>query len=109
MDKKEKFGKVMREFSKGKLNSSSGKKVVSPAQAKAIAYSESKKYKDGGVDFEGVYNGHYQDLVDKYVLQGMELPEAQKKARSKMKLQADPSPRAASESARSKAIKKLKG
>lgn len=35
-----KVSKVMREFEKGKLKSSSGKKVTSEAQAKAIAMSE---------------------------------------------------------------------
>ena len=43
-----KIGTVMREFSKGKLKSSSGQKVTNPAQAKAIAMSSagmSKKKK----------------------------------------------------------------
>jgi hypothetical protein len=43
-----KIGTVMREYSKGKLKSSSGQKVTKPAQAKAIAMSEagmSKKKK----------------------------------------------------------------
>jgi len=43
-----KIATVMREYSKGKLKSSSGQKVTSPAQAKAIAMSEagmSKKKK----------------------------------------------------------------
>jgi hypothetical protein len=43
-----KISKVMREFKKGKLKSSSGQKVTKPAQAKAIAMSEagmSKKKK----------------------------------------------------------------
>lgn len=40
-----KFKKVMEEFGKGELKSSSGEKVTDPKQAKAIAYSESK---DGG-------------------------------------------------------------
>jgi hypothetical protein len=38
-----KVAKVMREYSKGKLKSSSGQKVTTPAQAKAIAMSEGKK------------------------------------------------------------------
>lgn len=37
-----KFKKVMEEFGKGELESSSGEKVTDPKQAKAIAYSESK-------------------------------------------------------------------
>lgn len=37
-----KFGKVMREFDRGELKSSSGETVTNPEQAKAIAYSESK-------------------------------------------------------------------
>jgi hypothetical protein len=43
-----KVATVMREFSKGKLKSSSGQKVTKPSQAKAIAMSEagmSKKKK----------------------------------------------------------------
>lgn len=39
-----KVGAVMKEFSKGKLKSGgSGKKVKSPAQAKAIALSEARR------------------------------------------------------------------
>jgi hypothetical protein len=40
-----KIGKVMREYSHGTLHSGSkhGPKVTSPAQAKAIAMSESRK------------------------------------------------------------------
>ena len=38
-----KVAKVMREYSKGKLKSSSGQKVTTPGQAKAIAMSEGKK------------------------------------------------------------------
>lgn len=38
-----KFGKVMGEFKEGTLKSSSGETVTDPAQAKAIAYSESEK------------------------------------------------------------------
>ena len=38
-----KVAKVMREYSKGKLKSSSGQKVTNPGQAKAIAMSEGKK------------------------------------------------------------------
>jgi hypothetical protein len=40
MPKKNKVGKVMKEFASGKLKSSSGKKVTNPKQAKAIALSE---------------------------------------------------------------------
>lgn len=43
-----KVATVMREYSKGKLKSSSGQKVTNPRQAKAIAMSEagmSKKKK----------------------------------------------------------------
>jgi len=36
---------VMEEFAKGTLRSGSGAKVTNPAQARAIAYSESKKGK----------------------------------------------------------------
>lgn len=43
----EKFAYVMREFEEGKLKSSSGETVTDPAQAKAIAYSESKKAENG--------------------------------------------------------------
>jgi hypothetical protein len=45
---KKKVSKVMKEYGKGKLKSSSGQKVTKPAQAKAIAMSEagmSKKKK----------------------------------------------------------------
>ena len=38
-----KVAKVMREYSKGKLKSSSGQKVTTPGHAKAIAMSEGKK------------------------------------------------------------------
>jgi hypothetical protein len=38
-----KVAMVMREYSKGKLKSSSGDKVKSPQQAKAIAMSEGRK------------------------------------------------------------------
>jgi hypothetical protein len=38
-----KVEKVMREYSKGKLKSSSGQKVKTPEQAKAIAMSEGRK------------------------------------------------------------------
>ena len=38
-----KVAKVMREYSKGKLKSSSGQKVTTPGEAKAIAMSEGKK------------------------------------------------------------------
>lgn len=39
----DKFAYVMREFDEGKLKTPDGKVVTDPAQAKAIAYSESKK------------------------------------------------------------------
>ena len=45
MKKEEKVAKVMREFAKGKLKSSSGKKVTSKEQAAAIAYSEAERKK----------------------------------------------------------------
>lgn len=38
-----KVGKVMGEFMRGKLKSSSGKKVTHPAQAKAIALSDARR------------------------------------------------------------------
>lgn len=41
--KQTKFDKVMSEFSKGKLKSSSGSVVRDMKQAVAIAYSEAKK------------------------------------------------------------------
>lgn len=41
-----KFKKVMEEFGKGELKSSSGEKVTDPKQAKAIAYSEAGESKD---------------------------------------------------------------
>ena len=40
---REKVRKVMREFKEGRLNSSSGKRVTSIAQAKAIALSEARR------------------------------------------------------------------
>lgn len=43
----EKFAYVMREFDEGKLKTPDGKVVTDPAQAKAIAYSESKKTENG--------------------------------------------------------------
>lgn len=43
----DKFAYVMREFDEGKLKSSSGETVTNPEQAKAIAYSESKKAENG--------------------------------------------------------------
>lgn len=43
----DKFAYVMREFDEGKLKSSSGETVTDPEQAKAIAYSESKKAENG--------------------------------------------------------------
>ncbi len=42
---KKKIAKVMREFKKKKLKSSSGKKVTSRKQAIAIALSEARKKK----------------------------------------------------------------
>jgi hypothetical protein len=45
MNKKDKIAKVMKEFAKGKLKSSSGKKVTSKEQAAAIAYSEAERKK----------------------------------------------------------------
>jgi hypothetical protein len=45
MKKEEKVAKVMKEFAKGKLKSSSGKKVTSKKQAAAIAYSEAERKK----------------------------------------------------------------
>lgn len=43
----DKFAYVMREFDEGKLKTPDGKVVTDPAQAKAIAYSESKKTENG--------------------------------------------------------------
>ena len=43
----DKFAYVMREFDEGKLKTTDGKVVTDPAQAKAIAYSESKKAENG--------------------------------------------------------------
>lgn len=40
-----KIAKVMREFKKKKLKSSSGKKVTNKDQALAIALSEARRYK----------------------------------------------------------------
>lgn len=40
---KAKIAKVMKEFSRDSLNSGSGKKVTSKAQALAIGYSEARK------------------------------------------------------------------
>ena len=49
MDKAaEKIGKVMGEYKRGKLKSSSGDKVKSRDQAVAIAMSEAKMPKRGG-------------------------------------------------------------
>ena len=47
MEKKKakKIKKVLREFSEGKLKSSSGKKVSDKSQALAIGYSEAKRGK----------------------------------------------------------------
>ena len=43
----DKFAYVMREFDEGKLKTPDGKVVTNPEQAKAIAYSESKKAENG--------------------------------------------------------------
>ena len=43
----DKFAYVMREFDEGKLKTPDGKVVTDPEQAKAIAYSESKKTENG--------------------------------------------------------------
>lgn len=43
----DKFAYVMREFDEGKLKTPDGKVVTDPSQAKAIAYSESKKTENG--------------------------------------------------------------
>lgn len=43
----DKFAYVMREFDEDKLKTPDGKVVTDPAQAKAIAYSESKKTENG--------------------------------------------------------------
>lgn len=43
----DKFAYVMREFDEGKIKTPDGKVVTDPAQAKAIAYSESKKTENG--------------------------------------------------------------
>ena len=43
----DKFSYVMREFEAGKLKTPDGKVVTDPEQAKAIAYSESKKTENG--------------------------------------------------------------
>ena len=45
MKAEKKISKVMTEFGKGKLKSSSGQKVKNPRQAIAIALSESGKAK----------------------------------------------------------------
>jgi len=45
MSKQDKIAKVMKEFAKGKLKSSSGKKVTDKKQAAAIAYSEAERKK----------------------------------------------------------------
>lgn len=45
MKKQDKVAKVMKEFAKGKLKSSSGKKVTDKKQAAAIAYSEAERIK----------------------------------------------------------------
>ena len=50
MNKQDKVAKVMREFKRGELKSSSGKKVTNPKQAVAIGLSEAgmSKKKEGG-------------------------------------------------------------
>lgn len=45
MNKQDKIAKVMREYAKGKLKTSAGKKVTSKEQAAAIAYSEAERKK----------------------------------------------------------------
>lgn len=48
MKKPEKISRVMNEFRKGSLKSSSGQKVKNPKQAVAIALSEASRMKAGG-------------------------------------------------------------
>lgn len=61
-----KFKKVMKEFGKGELKSSSGEKVTDPKQAKAIAYSEAGEAKDSTYNYtEGDYKEEYKRLVQK--------------------------------------------
>jgi len=43
--KKHKFQKVMKEYGRGSLKSSSGQKVVNQKQALAIAFSEARRLK----------------------------------------------------------------
>lgn len=45
----DKVKKVMEEYAKGQLKSSSGKKVTNRKQGIAIALSEERKYGKGGV------------------------------------------------------------
>ena len=45
LGKKNKVAVVMKEFSRGTLNSGSGHKVTNPKQALAIGYSEARKAK----------------------------------------------------------------
>lgn len=71
----DKFAYVMREFDEGKLKTPDGKVVTDPAQAKAIAYSESKKTENGLARARKAMNawnserkiepvGKYRDFID---------------------------------------------
>lgn len=63
-EKQKKVATVMREFKAGKLKSSSGEKVASPAQALAIALSEAgmsrKPKKDQSDEY---YMGFFKELI----------------------------------------------
>lgn len=83
-----KFKKVMSEFGKGELKSSSGEKVTNPKQAKAIAYSEAGETKDS--KFEVMYTiGHFHDpetLKDKKeIIQANSAGEAHRMIENKWK------------------------
>lgn len=56
-----KFKKVMEEYGKGELKSSSGKKVTDPKQAKAIAYSEAGEAKDDDATEGGAIEQYGKD------------------------------------------------
>lgn len=43
----QKVAKVMREYARGTLKSSSGQKVTDPKQAAAIGYAEARRLKKG--------------------------------------------------------------
>ena len=71
----DKFAYVMREFDEGNLKTPDGKVVTDPAQAKAIAYSESKKTENGLARARNAmnkktgnskkeYSGKYIDIYD---------------------------------------------